>query len=376
MSEAKDFIFTEITVELDYIKTMDGMAAGTFISMWGDEVTFLPEELPDYIKNTQRVINSTKTESGQIVGLPIDQDAHDHAGGAGWIIGLELDEARSVIKFLVNWTEIGLDLIAKNIRRFFSPSVDIVNKVILGGSLTNYPASRNTKGQLMLRPIELSQSKSLKELRMKKTLREVLTDFTSGLVEALGGDQGATNPPVAPVVTANFSQPPAAPETKVDPSELEEISPALKHFLSDPANAEKLGELAEQKVKILLQEEKRKAHVVEFATTLAGGTKAKPFGLRVPPRRIIAVLLSLPEAQQKEVEKLLTAALDSAIDFAEHGLDSEGFPQRPQLPENIKALARQWVDGKVGTIKEFFNANPEIGKVEDFDVREFIPVKE
>ena len=146
----KDFVFFDFStlqvLELDYIRKMDGLAAGTFISMWGDEVTFAAEELPDYIKNTQRVLNSTRDSSGQIVGLPIDQDAHDHAGGAGWIIGLELDEARGVIVFTVNWTEIGQDLIRKNIRRFFSPSVDILNKVILGGSLTNYPASRNAKG--------------------------------------------------------------------------------------------------------------------------------------------------------------------------------------------------------------------------------------
>ena len=43
---------------------IDGLSAGTFTSMWGDVVEFKPEDLEKYAANTKRVINSTKTESG------------------------------------------------------------------------------------------------------------------------------------------------------------------------------------------------------------------------------------------------------------------------------------------------------------------------
>ena len=361
----KNFIFTDIGAELDYVKQMDGLAAGTFVSMYGDEVTFATEDLPTYIANSKRVINSTKTESGQIVGLPIDQDAHDHMGGAGWIIGMELDSARNVIVFTVNWTEIGLELISKNIRRFFSPSVDIQNKVILGGSLTNYPATRDAAGRILLRPVELSQSQSLKEFDMPD-LQEVLTELKSlpgNILAAL-----TLKPPVKDDKT---------PETdkKVDELSAEEISPALRQFLQSPDGAAELGELAAKMAAQKINDEKRKMHTVEFAARMVGGTKDKPFGLRVPAKRVVAVLLSLPEAQAREVEKLLEMCVDTAIDFAQHGIDNDGFIQRPELPAAIKQYARQWVDGG-GTIQEFFKQNPEVGKFEDFNTAEFIKAKE
>lgn len=37
----------------------------------------------------------------------------------------------------------------------FSPTVDTDSKVVLGGSLTNWPASRDKKGNVLLRPIDL-----------------------------------------------------------------------------------------------------------------------------------------------------------------------------------------------------------------------------
>lgn len=354
----KDFIFFDFqtlkVLELDTIRKMDGMAAGTFISMWGDEITFSPKELSEYVKNTNSVLESTKDTSGVIVGLPVDQDAHDHAGGAGWIIGLEVDETRGVILFDVNWTSIGVDLIRNNIRRFFSPSVDIVNKVILGGSLTNYPASRNSKGEIMLRPIELSQS--IKELDMPT----ILEQFQAMLDNALGKSKEvvATPAPVAPV----------------EMLDTDEISPALKQYLQSASGAAELGEMASKLASQKVLEEKRKMHVVEFAARMVGGTKDKPFGLKVPAKRLVAVLLSLPEAHAREVEKLIEMCLDSAIDFAEHGFDADGFIQRPELGKEMKSYARQWVK-EGGSIQEFFTVNPELGKFEDFNTAEFV-VKE
>lgn len=361
----KDFVFFDFStlkvLELDYIRKMDGMAAGTFVSMWGDEITFLPEELQEYVRNTKRILSSTKDSNGAVVGLPIDQDAHDHIGGAGWIIDLEVDDTRGVILFTVNWTEIGLELISKNIRRFFSPSVDIVNKVILGGSLTNYPASRNAKGQIMLRPIELSQSKTLKEFDMAE-----LNDLLEAVKNLPATIQAA--------LTAKPKEEPKA-DPKAEDLSLDDISPALKNFLQSPEGAAELGDMAAKLAEQRVRDEKRKMHTVEFASRMVGGTKDKPFGLKVPAKRVVAVLLSLPEAQAREVEKLLEMCLDSAIDFAEHGFGEDGFIQRPQLPEAIKPLAANWVAGG-GSIQEFFKINPEIGKLEDFNVAEFVKAKE
>jgi hypothetical protein len=129
------------------------MAAGEFIDMWGRALTI--EKLDEYVRNTTENLEATRTEGGELVGLPIDAQGHDHGDGAGWITGVR--QEGEIVRFAVKWTEIGLDLIQRGIRRFFSPTIDVEHRVILGGSLTNWPASRTRKGKILLRPIALSE---------------------------------------------------------------------------------------------------------------------------------------------------------------------------------------------------------------------------
>ena len=173
------FIFVELNQS--NLKAFDGLAAGEFTDMRGRGVTFLPEELPEYIDNTKKIIESTRTESGAVVGLPIDLEGHDHKGGAGWIVDMELDPKRSVIRFLANWTKAGEELIRENMRRFFSPATDPYNKVILGGSMTNNPGSRDDNYRYVLRPIELSAQISKLEMSdsMGSLLKSVCGEFNN-----------------------------------------------------------------------------------------------------------------------------------------------------------------------------------------------------
>lgn len=151
-----DFLFVELSTDaLTPGRQFDGLAVGEFTDMHGRDVGFKTDEFSDYLANTLDAIAATKTESGEVVGLPIDAHDHDKGDGAGWIVGAEL-AAPGLIRLIPKWTELGRDLIGKGIRRFFSATVDLRNKVILGGTLTNWPATRNKKGQIMLRPIELA----------------------------------------------------------------------------------------------------------------------------------------------------------------------------------------------------------------------------
>jgi len=346
-----DFSFTELAASH---KAIDGMAANDedpYISMRGEEVYIRSNELAAYLENTLAVIESTKTESGEIVGLPIDLEGHNHKGGAGWIVGLELDIARKVVRFLVNWTEKGIELIKGNLSRFFSPSVDTENKIILGGSLTNWPASRNAKGQILLRPVELSQS--IKEIDMEKTLLEMLADLPGKVAEAVRGGKEEKLPPTPPTTDL---------ET--------EISPQPKELLRTPEGIEELGKQAQELAKGAIHLEKRKMHTVQFASQLAGGTAEHPVGLKVRPNEIVALLLSLPEPQALAVEKILAGALDGAVNFSMRGLDGSGFIQKPELPKEVKGYLKTWVDaGK--PIGEFFQINLELGNPEDYNLTEF-----
>lgn len=359
------FLFTDVK---DFsaigLKPIDGLSAGTFTSMWGDVVEFKAEELETYAANTKRVISSTKTESGEIVGLPIDMDMHDHRGGAGWIKDVIVDMERNILRFMVEWTSEGAEVIQKNIRRFFSPSTDPENQIVLGGSLTNWPATRDAKsGRILLRPIELSQF--MKEIDMPKTLEELETGQTAlaTSVEKLTTLMTDVNTKL----TELSKQAPAGDDkTKLDP---DRINPELLELLGNGAGLEELGAKAAEIAQDAVKAEKRKHALVEFAARIAGGTKAKPFGLKVRPADLVALLVSIPEKQGNAVMKILEQSLDAAIDFAQHGIDGDGFLNKPELPEPFKKYAQEFCAS--ATIAEFFKQNPEVGKMDDFNLAEF-----
>jgi hypothetical protein len=351
------FIFTELS--LGDMKMIDGLAAGTFTAMNGREVTFSPDELDEYINNTRAIIETTRTESGEVVGLPIDKNAHDHHGGAGWIVDLQLDRARNVIRFVVKWTQEGIDLIKGNIRRFFSPSTDPGEKVILGGSLTNWPATRDKKGKMLLRPVELS--KYMKEIDMAKTLEELQADLDAAVAQVQAKD----------TELAELKSKTGGEENKAGDDE--EVTELNRWMAGDESGLEELSRRAQEKAELIIRAERRKDKAVEFASMIVGGTKEKPFGLPIKTSRIVKLLLSLPELQAKEVQELIGLVWKNAVDFAEHGVSGADYSMKPRLSPEFAEVARLWVEsGK--PIKDWFTEMGEsvVGKAEDYNLAEFV----
>jgi hypothetical protein len=337
-----DFIFIELEGETDETRSIDGLAAGTFTAMNGREVKFEASDLPDYVRNTQAIIESTRTEKGDIVGLPIDRDSHDHKGGAGWIVGLELDTTRNIIKFLVKWTREGVDLIKNNVRRFFSPSADPGEKIILGGSLTNWPATRDVKGRMLLRPVELS--KQIKEIDMEKTLEQMQDEITR--------------------LNAQLQEKPAG-----EAGEIKELQDWME---SNGDGLEELSRKAQEKAELIIRAERRKDRAVEFASKVIGGTREKPFGLPIKSSRLVKLLLSLPEKQAIEVQELIGLIYKNAIDFAEHGIDGSDYSLKPKLPAEFSDALRVWVEsGKDARTWFAEMGEPIVGKAEDWNLGEF-----
>jgi hypothetical protein len=346
-------------------KPIDGLSAGKFTSMWGDVVEFKAESLATYAKNTKEVIKSTTTESGEVVGLPIDMDMHDHRGGAGWIKDVIVDAERKILSFMVEWTDEGADVIRRNVRRFFSPSVDLENESVLGGSLTNWPATRDKKtGRILLRPVELSSF--MKEIDMPKTLEEIEKEQEAQAKSIEGIMKLATD---TNTMLTELSKGLKPAEGDIP----EGINPELLALVGNGAGLEELGAKAEEIANDAIRAQKRKGKLVEFAAKIAGGTKERPFGLKVRPADIVALLASLPEKQGNAVMKILEQSLDAAVDFAQHGFDGEGFGNKPQLSDPYIKYAREFCSIEGNTIQEFFKANPEVGKFDDFNLAEFSP---
>lgn len=145
--------------DVDDGKLFDGFTHGEFVDMRGRNIIVEADEIEPYFTNTKSAIEATRSESGEIVGLPIDITDHDKGDAAGWIVGAELENVDDLemIRFSARWTDIGRDVIENDLRRFFSATFDTQEQVILGGSLTNWPASRDEEGHVLLRPVELSE---------------------------------------------------------------------------------------------------------------------------------------------------------------------------------------------------------------------------
>lgn len=143
-------------------KPFAGFAVGKFVDMYGRRVVTEDDDLPEYLANTQEQIEMYIAK--EMPGLPIDAKLHDKAEAAGWITKVEMGEVEDsegkvvkAIMFFAQWTKLGVDAIQNKIMANFSPTFNDRDKVILGGSLTNWPATKDENGVPLLNAIQLCQ---------------------------------------------------------------------------------------------------------------------------------------------------------------------------------------------------------------------------
>lgn len=176
----QNFLFVDLA-GLTPGKPFAGFAAGSFVDMNGREVEFKASALKRFIANTLKAIAAAK-EKG-MPGLPIDARQHDKGEAAGWIVDASegevndsAGEAVPVIMLAAEWTVLGLELLRDKIMANFSPTVDLRNQVIRGGSLTNWPASVDAAGTPLFPAVELAQGMyriELQERSLDERLAEV-----------------------------------------------------------------------------------------------------------------------------------------------------------------------------------------------------------
>lgn len=367
-----DFSFTDLAGQVD-AKYIDGLAVGSFISMNGKPVQFSDQEFDQYVKNTQAIIDSTKTTSGKVVGLPIDMKDHDHQGGAGWLVGMKVNKARKIIEFAIDWTEQGRKVIGDNVRRFFSPSVNPNKKVILGGSLTNTPATRDASGKYLLRPIELSQ-----QIKVYQKENDNMPTDLENKVEELTRSFAALQADNKKLVDTNALL--SKKLKALDPEGEEEVSPEMLEFISSVEGAEKIGEEAKLMAAKIVRREQRKTEVRDFAAQVMGGTADKPFGVPVKASELAAVLLSMPDKNRIFMQNVIMKLYDGAIDFARHGYSGAGngaLIGKP-VPTQYREALKTWVDSGRDA-KEWFavvGADLEgLGEASDYNLSEFVAAK-
>ena len=342
----------------------DALVSGTYTDMRGREIEFKADGLQDFVSNTRLAIEATRTESGEVVGLPIDARDHDKGDGAGWIVGIEL--SNGIVRVIPKWTDIGRDLISRGIRRFFSATVDMANKVILGGTLTNWPATRDKAGRIQLRPIELEVSNSLCEIvqvddspevsDMAKEKEPVVEPVEVEAVPAI--DEAELREQIRAELIAEFKD----GDTTVDLSQARE---ALMAQMKEEVQAD---------VTRMIAGMRRDQHIAEFSQRVVSGTEQRPYGLPVGQEEVETVLLSLNDEQRAAVESILTRVHEQGlVQFSEigHGKQLTGVVE---FPAEFSASLTGWL-GDGNTRKEFFAINPELGGEAQYNLDEYEEAK-
>jgi len=358
----KDFLFVDLATVADISKPFDCMAAGQFTDMWGYDFEIKAEDLPE----------STRDSEGNVVGFPIDTMGHNHREAAGWI--LDVKQVGSIVQSSVRWNDLGRELIGSDQVRFFSPTIDIETRVIMGGSLTNWPATRTKDHQILLRPVELSeQLQALNDVSFLERVEMIVNKAISGLSRP--GNPPATTPDIT-------LHPRQGGVTEEDMTlELEKLTPEQRTTLLRSALAAgalpaemqaQIETRATELANVKLSAEKRQTHIAEFTARVAGGTAEKPVGLPIPADDLAKFMAALTPEAQEQLETILTRIVDSGmVDFKEHG-SSLTQTGNAVLPPEIAVQLKKWMEIKGNSIDEFFTVNAvELGAMADYNLSEF-----
>jgi hypothetical protein len=423
MTKRKSFLFVDLAAQADGAKPFDGMAVGEFTDMSGRRATYKKEDMPIYVKNTKAVLASTKDSTGNVVGLPIDAMNHDHREAAGWIVDVELAESGDVILYTPRWNPLGMDLISNDVARFFSSTIDLGNKTIMGGSLTNWPATRDDKtGKILLKPIELSSQlyeltdESLMERvrRIANAFRDMFRDgfdteyawpidvfdgyvicelndklykvefsetaegfefsefsewkeVKRSYVEAAMREFKKWIAGLFKPGSDNGDETPQLSQGAVMPVPNQSPAPVVELTAEQTAQLERIvDERANLRFQEMVDREQRKNRILDFTRTVTGK------GLPVQGEDLTAFLSTLTAEQLEKAEALFSKVAETgAVDFTEHG-HSKVVAGAQSLPDSIKANLNAWL-ASGQTVEEFFTVNAvELGAMADYNLTEFV----
>lgn len=342
------YVVTELGISnLTDGKWFDGLASGEFTDMWGREIEIKTEDLQVFVSNTNGAIEATRSESGELVGLPIDARDHERGEAAGWIVGAELSGDGKIVKLKPKWTATGRELIESGRMRFFSATFSLRNKTVLGGTLTNWPATRDKDEKVLLKPIELSMKgakmpwyKQLLELA-KETGSKIFVINNAGEIpdEENPEDEG-----VKPM-TIQLSELDEKDRARLANEALLELAKEDEPAGIQLASSEKLHELvekrAEEKAAALVTAElarhETKREVKDYVELMVSGDEKNTAGLPLKADEFEAFLLSLDEDQRKAGMALFTSVRESGmVDFNELGHQGKIGGKTP-LPDKFAA---------------------------------------
>ena len=337
------FYYTNLSQHKDH-KPFQGLAPGDFTDMHGRKVSIKLEDLQEYVENTKELLDGVTTESGDTIGLPIDMMDHDHGNAAGWITDVFLEDER--VKFVPKWTDIGLELISKDLQRMFSPTINLKEKTILGGSLTNWPATRDKRGKVLIRPIELSDGHIWLDMvednvqngdEPEQTTEEGVNDMSQMTDEIRAELRSMLNETLT--------------ELKADPELVNELFTNVQ---------KKVNESIQQESERLLRENK----VVDLAKSLVQGSQSARKGLPISEAELATALGRLnPEDFEFWSSFMSKIQTEGLVSFEELGHSGDKGSKK-DLPIEVQ----KHLDDGTLKISDLSDSILALGNIEEYDL--------
>lgn len=347
-----------------YYPEIEAIRTGNFVDMNGNAVAI------DIALLDALVENFANNKAGQ--EIPIDLN-HEFKEAAGWLLGVR--RLNNSLFVAPNWNDHGRHLVISKQYRYVSCTIDLIEKVLISVTLTNFPAVNN------MRPIELSRinagasSSSIVLFQPEETsMDKVQTDQ---------GQQGAAESndktlPVALAAADNKVTAASQPAQKSDALSKEDVAQFRQQADAEIAEIKKqlsdlLGDLQSQ----------RNAAVADFMTQVRVERQIAEFSERVTstgrhaipakPTEVAAVLSALPAVNREAVQALLESIYaNGLVDFSEVGTAS-GKPvtETAQLDAAWQKVLRSHL-AQGGTADEFFAVNADLlGDKAKYDLSAF-----
>lgn len=359
-------------------KPFDVLAPGDFRDMWGRDFSIKPETLEKIAANTEKLIESSTTESGELVGIPVDAYGHSHEDAAGWIKKVYVENGR--LRAVPEWTDLGADLIQSKRQRMFSGSFDLFTEdpTMFGGTLTNYPAVREQAGGYLLRPIEL-ESPAQDEIFLLST--PLASPGMAELVESIKslfkpGENPGANGGKKPMTVKLEDLTPEQKDSLLAELQAENPgAPIPKEWVELAGKFDTIEDYFQSRLSSELQAQGEKHRVAEFSRKLVEGGEDLKVGIPGDAQEIEKLLLELEKpARDKVINLLGNIQKNGLVDFSEVGDGGEKDPgeSKMALPPLVAADLQAHV-AEGGKIEDYFEAaGAVLGEMAQYDLSAFM----
>lgn len=370
--------------------------------MHGLDVTVSDADLEGYAANSNAALGSKNIPAE--IGHPQDPGAP----AAAWYKSFSVKAVNGVkwVCAQIELSALGARSLADQLYKYFSASLDLEAKQIIGGGFVNRPA---VSGQLPVGSLSeyLRPRGEVRQMALDQTMlddmatgieklikkmgtgmaadpndQSALDAIRSGLTQlyaTLKGQGAATNADTTGTAGGGASGGSPGGGTKPGMAQGVMTEAELTARLAQVRDEERTRMLAQQKEherqlaeardderKRVLAEQSRKSEIVSLAAELTTGPKA----FWHKPAELEELLGKLTDDDRKLIAPLLKELRTKGfVDLAEHGHSGNGAGGK-ELPKYAKPLLVAWL-AKKETIETFFSMNPELGKAEEYNLAEF-----